>query len=240
MTTVLANRIPKYVWPLSNVSLYSDVISSQDVIHETDKRCFSFINGPEGLPYTVLDIDDEDDSCFDANLKGPAPLRDMTISLFVFPDNDAADISGTMIHFETEEHREILRIRALSNTFLVSFRDEFGMSAGMMYLVNFLTPRAWNHVTVSRGFPTGRIIVYKDGVEMYNQDDEFSDVISFPHTGKFRIGKSLDTDDEAKFTGQFACVQLYDNVISKENQPDIISYCKPENWNSQYNCKSKY
>jgi hypothetical protein len=195
-----------------------------------------FVNGPEGLPYSVLDIDDEDNSCFDANLKGTAPLRDMTISMFVFPDNDADDISGTMIHYQSDD-REILRIRALANTFLVSFRDEYGMSAGMMYLVNFLTPRAWNHVTVSRVFPTGRIIVYKDGVEMYNQDDEFSDVISFPHIGKLRIGKSQDPDDEAIFNGQFACVQIYDKVIDETNQKDILSYCKPENWKTQHDCK---
>ncbi|XP_045194579.2 uncharacterized protein LOC123550210 [Mercenaria mercenaria] len=223
---------PMYVWPLANVSLYRDVIGSQDVIHDEDQKCFSFVDGPKGLPYSVLDIEDEDNSCFDVNLKGTAPLRDLTISMYVFPHNDEADISGTLIHYQSED-REILRIRTLANTFLVSFRDEYGMSAGMMYLVNFLTPRVWNHVTVSRKFPTGRIIVYKDGVEMYNEDDEFSDVISFPHTGKLRIGKSQDPDDEALYNGQFACVQLYDKVISENNQEDILNRCKPENWKTQ-------
>lgn len=227
---------PMYVWPLGNMSLYSDVLGAQDVLHDEKKKCFSFIDGPESLPYSVLDIEEEPTTCFDANLKGSAPLRDLTVSLFVYPDNDMADISGTLLHYQTED-REIMRIRTLANTFLVSFRDEYGMSAGMMYLVNFLTPHAWNHVTVAREFPTGKITVYKDGVEMYNQDDEFSDVISFPSAGKMRMGKSQDPDDEDMFEGYFACVQFYDSVVNKTQQQDVLAYCRPEKWERQFNCK---
>ncbi|KAL4234076.1 hypothetical protein ACF0H5_005730 [Mactra antiquata] len=226
-------REPAYVWPLGNVSLYSDVIGSQDIIHDKGKKCFSFVDGPTGLPYSALDVEEETTTCFDANLKGTAPLRDLTVSFYVYPDNDMADISGTLLHYQAED-REIMRIRTLANTFLVSFRDEYGMSAGMMYLVNFLTPHAWNHVTVAREFQTGRITVYKDGIEMYNEDDEFSDVISFPSTGKLRMGKSQDPDDEDLFEGNFACVQLYDTEVSKALQPEILSYCKPEMWKEQF------
>lgn len=230
------DREPMYTWPLGNVSLYSDVIGSRNVLHDADQTCYSFVDGPKGLPYSVLDTQEEDNDCFDVNLKGPAPLRDFTISMYVYPDKDVADISGTLLHYQSED-REIMRVRTLANTFLVAFRDEYGMSAGMMYLVNFLTPRAWNHVTIARYYENGRIVVYKDGTEMYNEDDDFSDVISFPHTGKLRMGKSDDPDNEDPFEGRFACVQMYDQVISKEHQPEILKFCQPENWKAQFECK---
>lgn len=230
------NYKPVYVWPLGNASLYSDIIGTQDVIHDEDQTCFAFVDGPTSLPYSIFDKEEQENACFDVNLRGPAPLRDLTVSMFVYPHNDASDISGTLLHYQSED-REILRIRTLANTFLVSFRDEYGMSAGMMYLVNLLTPRAWNHVTIVRDYKTGRIIVYKDGEEVFNDDDEFSDVIGFPHTGKLRVGKSLDPDDEALFEGNFACIQVYERMVSKDRLADILKYCQPENWKMQYDCK---
>jgi len=230
-----ANLQPHNVWPLGNTTLFNDVIGSDDVIHNENDVCFSFIEGPKGLPYSIIDLEEQIEPFFDINIQGNGPMRDLAISFYVYPDNDESDIKGTLVHYQAED-REIMRIRMLANTFLVSFRDEYGMSAGMMYLVNFLTPRAWSHVAVSRDYPTGRIIVYKDGVEAYNNDDDFSDVISFPSTGKIRLGKSQDPDDEDLFEGSFACLQYFDNVIPSGADLSTDN-CKPSNWNRQFSCK---
>ncbi|XP_052818410.1 uncharacterized protein LOC128244446 [Mya arenaria] len=224
---------PLNLWPLSNVSLFSDVIGENDIIHDGNQVCFTFIEGPAELPYSVIDIEEQLEPFLDANIKGTSPLRDLTVSFFVYPDNDEADIKGTLIHYQAEE-REVMRIRMLANTFLVSFRDEYGMSAGMMYLVNFLTPHAWNLVTVTREYASGKIIVYKNGVELYNADDEFSDVISFPSTGRLRLGKSQDPDDEDVFEGSFACVQLYEHRVPDSPQRSVAERCHPDHWNRQF------
>ena len=225
-----------YAWPLSNESLFHDVFDTSLVNHTPEIKCFSFLDGPDDLPYSVLDKEDQETKSYDVFIEKEEPLQDLTISLYVFPDNDASDITGTLFHYQSDD-REIMRIRTLANTFLVSFRDEYGMSAGTMYLVNFLTAHAWNHVTVTRDFKTGRIVVYKDGKEMYNDDDEFSDIISFPLSGMVRIGKSLDPDDEDKFEGVFACIQLYKQVIAAENIDVVHSNCLPEKWTNKFDCE---
>lgn len=229
-------REPVNVWPLGNVSLFNDVQGSQNIQHDTNNECFKFVDGPSGLPYTVLDVRALSTQVLDVTLKGLTTLRDITIAFYVYPENDPADITGTLLHYQSED-REFIRVRMLANTFLVSFRDEYGMSAGMMYLVDFLTPRAWNHVIISRIYSTGRIIVYKDGVNMYDMDDDFSNVISFPHGGKLRIGKSQDPDDDDVFVGNFACIQIYEIVIPPDIQGEVLSFCRPQNWNQQFTCK---
>lgn len=228
---------PLYLWPLANISLFNDVIGSHHIQHgDEDGHCYNFIDGPAGLPYSVLDQSQAIESGMDATLKGPPPLRDMTISFYVYPDKDPEEISGTLFHYLSDD-REFMRVRMLGNTFLISFRDEYGMNAGMMYLVDFLTPRAWNHVMFSRVYVTGAIIVYKDGVELYNMDDDFSNVISFPHDGKLRLGKSQDSDDQGVFEGKFACVQVYNIVVPVDKMAELQSRCWPEAWNNEFSCK---
>ena len=229
-------KAPIHLWPLGNSSLYNDVIGVTKIRHDANKKCFLFTNGPSALPYSILRMDDEPDASYDVTLDGKTPLQDLTISFYVYPENDVSDVSGTILHYQVED-REILRIRALANTFLVSFRDEYGMSAGTMYIVNFFTPREWNHVVLSRAYETGRIAVYKDGVEMYNDDDEFSDVISFPNAGIIRVGKSHDEDDDDNFDGNFACVQLYQKVVPVDNLGELQNFCLPEHWKNTFNCK---
>lgn len=223
--TTLAKEDPRpaHTWPLSNISLYDDVVGGSDVIHASDKICFSFVPGPDVLEYSVLELGEEN-SQFDMVLSGEAVLKDLTISMYIYPHAEETELSGTLLHY-TYEEREIMRIRCLANTFLVSFRDEYGMSAGMMYLVNFLEPGKWNHVVVTRDYKTGRITVYLDGEEMYSEDDDFSDIISFPSGGKLRVGKSQDPDDVDAFDGNVACIQIFGSVIDNDDVDKTHEYC---------------
>ncbi|KAH3772039.1 uncharacterized protein LOC127845161 [Dreissena polymorpha] len=229
----LKSTAPIHVWPISNISMFNDVMGHVTITHDKASVCFNFKEGPLDLPYSVLDLQHQSDHCYDVYFKNAEPFRDLTFSLFVYADNDVEDIKGTMIHYQAQD-REILRIRMLANTLLVSFRDEYGMSAGMMYLVNFLNPRVWNHVIITRDYVTGRIVVNKDGVEMYNDDDEFSDVISFPSAGKLRMGKSQDPDDEDVFNGEIACVQVYDYVVPADGSDMVKDFCQPNNWKNTF------
>ena len=213
--------MPAHTWPLSNMTLYEDISGNSDVIHDPGKVCFSFVSGPPDLGYSVLKMSEEN-SQFDMALSENSVLKDLSISLFVYPYTEETELSGTLLHY-TYEEREIMRIRCLANTFLVSFRDEYGMSAGMMYLENFLKPEQWNHVVVTRDYKTGRITVSLDGEEMYNEDDDFSDIISFPGGGKIRIGKSQDPDDVDAFGGNFACIQMFESVIDDDDT--VQDYC---------------
>ena len=223
MTSVTGQDEPAHTWPLSNLTLYKDVAGNSDVIHNPDKVCFSFVPGPPDLDYSVLKISEEN-SQFDMTLSGDSVLKDLSISLFVHPYAEETELSGTLLHYMYEE-REIMRIRCLANTFLVSFRDEYGMSAGMMYLENFLQAEHWNHVVVTRDYKTGRITVFLNGEEMYNEDDDFSDIISFPSGGKLRIGKSQDPDDVDEFDGNFACIQIFESVIYDHDVDKVQDYC---------------
>ena len=166
----------------------------------------------------------EENSHFDMTLSGDSILKDLSISLFVYPNAEETELSGTLLHY-THEEREIMRIRCLANTFLVSFRDEYGMSAGMMYLENFLQPEQWNHVIVTRDYKTGRITVFLNGEEKYNEDDDFSDIISFPGGGKIRIGKSQDPDDVDGFGGNFACIQMFEKVLDADDADTVQDNC---------------
>lgn len=227
---------PEHVWPLGNSTLFNDVINLQHIQHDVNNVCYKFVQGPPGLPYTVFDFTSLVTPGLDVVLKGASPLRDLSVGFYVYPMNDPADVTGTLLHYQLED-REFIRVRMLANTFLVSFRDEYGMSAGMMYLVDFLNPHTWNHVTISRVYSTGRIIVYKDGTELYNMDDDFSNVISFPHDGKLRVGMSQDPDDADVFDGHFACVQVHASIVSSDIQDSVMKYCRPQNWNNHFSCK---
>lgn len=215
--------VPAHTWPLSNTSLYNDTAGQSDVIHDPGKICFSFVPGPPDLGYSVLELSEEN-SRFEMILSGNAVLKDLSISMYIYPNAEETELSGTLLHY-TYEDREIMRIRCLANTFLVSFRDEYGMSAGMMYLVNLLTPEQWNHVVVTRDYKTGTITVYLDGEEMYKEDDDFSDIISFPNGGKLRIGMSQDPDDVDSFDGNFACIEMYTSVLDGDDIDTVQDYC---------------
>ena len=231
-----SQKHPTNVWPLGNLTLFNDVMNTQDIQHDDNRICYTFVDGPHGLPYSILDLSDSVSTGLDVTLSGTAPLRDLTFSLYIYTNNDLADITGTIFHYQLED-REFIRVRMLANTFLVSFRDEYGMSAGMMYLTDFLTSHTWSHVIICREFATGRITIYKDGVEMYNMDDDFSNVISFPRDGKLRLGMSQNTEEPDVFDGNIACVQFYDIQASVDMPVGLLEYCKPETWNNHFSCK---
>ena len=217
-------RVPFHSWPLSNTSLYNDTIGNNDVIHDKNKVCFLFVSGPPDLGYSALKLSDEGGN-LDMVLAEHSVLKDLSISMYIYPYDEVSELSGTLLHYMYED-REIMKIRCLANTFLVSFRDEYGMSAGMMYLVEFLKSNQWNHVIVTRDYKTGTITVYRDGELMYDEDDDFSDIISFPNGGKLRIGKSQDSDDVDPFDGNFACVQIYTNVLGEDDIMKTKEFCK--------------
>ncbi|KAL3860639.1 hypothetical protein ACJMK2_010735 [Sinanodonta woodiana] len=213
-----------YVWPLANITVYKEVMQGDDAELLENQQCFQFSSGPPSISYSVVTFDGSSNSYFDIHMNKPYLLEDMTISLYVYP---GGDVSGSLIHFKSD-NGDLINIRVVMNTIIISFRDPYGMNAGLVYLETFFTLDKWNHLIVTRDYETGTIAVYKGGQEIFNDDNEFSDTISFSQKGTLRIGKSQDETDEDTFEGSICCVQWYKAIV-KEVQ--LQRFCRPDNWN---------
>lgn len=230
---------PSYEWPLGDTSVLAEVFRGKDMVAEAGKKCFGFPEGHPSLPYKSMRIGGNSVSHVEAQLSPDTQFEDITISILVFPE-DASGETSTLLHYvrgEDNNKKEKIRIRIMGTDFIITFRDQFDIPAGLILIDNPLKSNEWNHLVIVREFQTGRIHVYCNGANVYyGEDDEFPDNIPLEEDGLLIIGKAYieevgpELGADEPFNGAVSCLQIFQYALVESAINEGLSFCQPEKW----------
>ncbi|KAL8619417.1 hypothetical protein ACOMHN_011768 [Nucella lapillus] len=191
-------------------------------------QCFPFQEGYPGLPYDAITLGRRG-AFVNLDLDGEPNFQDLSLSFYVYPEG--ASTQGTLLSYKCPTGN-VIRLSVMQGLFFVSFWDEYGVSVGMTAVPGLLGGSAWNHIVLIRAFATGNIQIYHNGEMVEDLDDDFPNRIQLPTTGILRLGRGQGDDDQG-FRGRYACLQVFDAVLTRDDVRNLPVNCLPESWNVQ-------